>query len=107
MTIETKAREWANSKVRDCELMCVISCEDRHSELQAAYLAGASEAMRWIPVSEREPDKNGHYICWLNYPSEHGLIHYHKAAGWQNGFYNQRVSHWLPTFPINPQIESV
>jgi len=51
----------------------------------------------FIPVSvEKElPDTNRYYNTICNSPIEMGLIHYHKETGWQNGFYTDRVTHWL------------
>lgn len=46
---------------------------------------------KWI---EGLPDKNGYYICWCIDPEEPGLIHYNKSTDWQNGFYNNRVTHY-------------
>jgi len=49
---------------------------------------------RWISVEERLPERNGYYFTWCAMPEEPGLIHYHKDTGWQNGFYNEKVTHW-------------
>ena len=56
------------------------------------------------PISELPP-KNGYYnvVCCL--PTELGVIHWHKDTGWQNGFYNDRVTHWLKPIDINSIIE--
>lgn len=55
----------------------------------------------WISCKERLPEENGYYICWAR--TEPGLIHYHKDAGWQNGFYDDVVTHWQE---LNPPIPS-
>lgn len=54
---------------------------------------------KWISVEDELPEKNGYYIVWCDKPSEHGLVHYHKNTGWQNGFYNDRVTHWKLLLP--------
>lgn len=59
--------------------------------------------MNWISVKERLPEKNGYYITWCIMPNEPGLIHYNQKSGWQNGFYNDRVTHWAEIKP--PKIE--
>lgn len=53
----------------------------------------------WISVEDSLPTKNGYYITWCTMPEEPGLIHYHKDTGWQNGFYDERVTHWTVIVP--------
>lgn len=53
----------------------------------------------WISVEDKLPAKNGYYITWCIMPNEPGLIHYHKSTGWQNGFYDERVTHWMEIVP--------
>ena len=53
----------------------------------------------WISVNEELPTINGFYICWCG--DEPGLIHYHKDTGWQNGFYDDKVTHWKIILPPN------
>lgn len=48
-----------------------------------------------VDVNERLPEVNGYYITWDSKLLEKGLIHYHRHTGWQNGFYNDSVTHWL------------
>lgn len=54
----------------------------------------------WIRVEDGLPDDTGYYICWCD--NEPGLIHYHKETGWQNGFYNDIVTHWKIILPPSP-----
>lgn len=53
-----------------------------------------------VPVSELPP-ANGYYNVICDYPAEMGLIHWHKDTGWQNGFYNDRVTYWLKAIEIS------
>lgn len=61
-----------------------------------------SNQLGWVKA-EIMPEKSGYYICWMK-GNEPGLIHYHTDTGWQNGFYDDLVTHWthiLPPSPIN------
>jgi hypothetical protein len=61
--------------------------------------------MEWINVNDRLPDSNGYYIAACISPyREPGLIHYHAATGWQNGFY--KVTHWMPLPKLPTEIEN-
>lgn len=110
MTIETKAREWAEDMEIEVNVLAIMKDDFIRATKTVAfesYIAGAAEAVRWVPVLEKLPEKNGYYICWLDDPSEHGLIHYHTSAGWQNGFYNERVTHWFYLIPPHPEKEQL
>lgn len=98
MTLQEKAREWAKANYGKPGILQLLT---------DAYIAGAAGSMEWVPVAEKLPEKNGYYICWLDDPSEHGLIHYHTSAGWQNGFYNDRVTHWFYLIPPHPEKEQL
>ncbi|HRB44200.1 MAG TPA: DUF551 domain-containing protein [Niabella sp.] len=56
-------------------------------------------AAGWISVEKELPKKNGYYIVYCTMPNEPGLVHYHKDTGWQNGFYDDRVTHWAVIVP--------
>ena len=57
------------------------------------------KADKWISVEDRMPEENSYCIVWCINPNEYGLVHYHKLTGWQNGFYNDRVTHWQKPLP--------
>lgn len=59
--------------------------------------------MEWINVENELPSNNGFKICWCG--NEPGLIHYHKDTGWQNGFYNDWVTHWIDLVPPKEDTE--
>lgn len=57
---------------------------------------------RWIPVTERLPEKTGEYlVCgqWRGKPAETWvceLIAFGKIKGWANEARNPAVTHWMP-----------
>ena len=65
---------------------------------------------RWIPVTERLPEKTGKYlVCgqWRGKPAEIWvceLIALGKIKGWANEARNPVVTHWMP-LPIAPMEE--
>lgn len=77
----------------DIEKICLLEAMEEYAQ---AY---HEDKARWISVEERLPEKNGYYIAWCIAPNEPGLINYHPSTGWQNGFYNDRVTHWQEVTP--------
>jgi len=71
----------------------------KHSTLSSSPNSGNTLVSGWHSVEKELPSKNGYYICWCIMPNEPGLIHYHKNTGWQNGFYDERVTHWMDIIP--------
>ena len=65
---------------------------------------------RWIPVTERLPEKTGKYlVCgqWRGEPAETWvceLIAFGKIKGWANEARNPAVTHWMP-LPEPPKEE--
>ena len=70
--------------------------------------APAEEASKWIPVTERLPDKHGKpYVCWLTFPYGGAFAHiinWHEYG--DNGYVNgkhfsdegldgMKVTHWM------------
>ena len=61
-----------------------------------------SNVGKWIPVTERLPEKTGKYlVCgqWRGKPSESWvceLIAFGKIKGWDNEARNPAVTHWMP-----------
>ncbi|HVI42550.1 MAG TPA: DUF551 domain-containing protein, partial [Anaerovoracaceae bacterium] len=59
----------------------------------------ADRASRWIPVSERLPEKSQNCLCFFNDGS--------MAIGWSNGEpykFHPDVTHWMP-LPAAPKEE--
>ena len=75
---------------------CLVHICNAMEEYAQAY---HEDKTRWVKCSERLPEKNGYYIAWCIRPNEPGLINYHISTGWQNGFYNDRVTHWQEITP--------
>ncbi len=60
----------------------------------------------WIPVSERMPEAEGHYLVWANASRidgycDHLAIATYQGGEWSNEF-NWLVTHWMP-LPAAPQ----
>ncbi len=75
---------------------------DTYNYKLAEHFAASLNRQGWTRVEDGLPKKNGYYICWCIEPSEPGLIHFHLDTGWQNGFYNERVTHWMKLEPPKP-----
>ncbi|SYP71033.1 Eaa1 [Klebsiella pneumoniae] len=61
---------------------------------------------KWIPVSERMPEAEGHYLVWANASRidgycDHLAIATYQGREWSNEF-NWLVTHWMP-LPAAPQ----
>lgn len=61
---------------------------------------------KWIPVSERMPEAEGHYLVWANASRidgycDHLEIAAYQGMEWSNEF-NWLVTHWMP-LPAGPQ----
>lgn len=74
--------------------------------------AGREESKpRWIPVTERLPEKTGKYlVCgqWRGKPAETWvceLIAFGKIKGWANEARNPAVTNWMP-LPEPPKEET-
>ncbi|HBR1128091.1 TPA: DUF551 domain-containing protein [Klebsiella pneumoniae] len=80
------------------------------STLAAAPQSPGSEPAtvpgKWIPVSERMPEAEGHYLVWANASRidgycDHLAIATYQGGEWSNEF-NWLVTHWMP-LPAAPQ----
>lgn len=52
---------------------------------------------RWIPVSERLPERRRRVLCWLSYPDIEEIIGENQYYG--NGMWmveSEAVTHWMP-----------
>lgn len=61
---------------------------------------------KWVPVSERMPEAEGHYLVWANASRidgycDHLAIATYQGGEWSNEF-NWLVNHWMP-LPAAPQ----
>lgn len=81
-----------------------------HRLLAAAPQSPGSEPAtvpgKWIPVSERMPEAEGHYLVWANASRidgycDHLAIAAYQGGEWSNEF-NWLVNHWMP-LPAAPQ----
>lgn len=80
------------------------------STLAAAPQSPGSEPAtvpgKWIPVSERMPEAEGHYLVWTNASRidgycDHLVMTTYQGREWSNEF-NWLVTHWMP-LPAAPQ----
>lgn len=67
-----------------------------------------AQSQGWIPVSERMPEAEGHYLVWANASRidgycDHLAIATYQGGEWSNEF-NWLVNHWMP-LPAAPQEE--
>ncbi|BBR77302.1 hypothetical protein WP4S18C04_18880 [Klebsiella pneumoniae] len=75
----------------------------------APQLPGSDPATvpgKWIPVNERMPEAEGHYLVWANASRidgycDHLAIATYQGGEWSNEF-NWLVNHWMP-LPAAPQ----
>lgn len=94
---------------RICNEICSINmdCLDSKDGVAMKKAINALEQTRWIPVSERLPEKNGDYICTIRvvdyYTNESGEYKEHsvfrcvKVLNYQDGFpYKYNVIAWMP-----------
>jgi hypothetical protein len=72
-------------------------CESLSIRLARAQveLVALSDANRWIPVSERLPEKEGAYYCWIPHSAdiEFSNIRYFR---WDKTWNDQYITHWRP-----------
>ena len=96
-------------KVNRRDLLTLVnSC--RSAMLAAAPQSPGSEPAtvpgKWIPVSERMPEAEGHYLVWANASRidgycDHLAIATYQGGEWSNEF-NWLVTHWMP-LPAAPK----
>ncbi|WP_203559612.1 DUF551 domain-containing protein [Klebsiella quasipneumoniae] len=85
----------------ECKAICdAIYAAYRHAQ-PAPVVPG-----KWIPVSERMPEAEGHYLVWANASRidgycDHLAIATYQGGEWSNEF-NWLVTHWMP-LPAAPQ----
>ncbi|HBR2049884.1 TPA: DUF551 domain-containing protein, partial [Klebsiella pneumoniae] len=97
---------------------CLCDAEEALIEVvnrRAAMLAAAPQSPgsepdtvpgKWVPVSERMPEAEGHYLVWANASRidgycDHLAIATYQGGEWSNEF-NRLVNHWMP-LPAAPQ----
>lgn len=94
----------------------ITALSEPHSDAcRAAMLAAAPQLPgsdsapvpgSWIPVSERMPEAEGHYLVWANASRidgycDHLAMATYQGGEWSNEF-NWLVTHWMP-LPAAPQ----
>ena len=70
---------------------------DKHTATEMAYKNGyakgyADATPKWIPVTERLPEKEGTYIVHGNLGGVFGLFYDDMLSG----SFKQMVTHWMP-----------
>ena len=77
-----------------------VERKDIEAECELAYKHGWSNCFaehRWIPVSERLPEKNGRYlVCGNDKIWICRFMHLDSVHGWNNDAWNPRVEAWIP-----------
>lgn len=68
---------------------------------EKGYEAGKRDAVKWIPASERLPEKEGRYLCVVRIGHKSGAVYVQIMNGDKYGFslehiYNDDVTHWMP-----------
>lgn len=105
-------RDWDDymDKCRETETPPIDSFEDFIAD---GVLSAGYRKQKWIPVTERLPDKMGKYICRYvfgentDYPFEQVLYYYtavEKPHFQNEGSLGLRVTHWMP-LPDPPEGE--
>lgn len=119
MTIETKAREWAEKEAK--AVMNEPAMISLKTMFERAYLAGAAKAMEWIPVSEyagdiREIEGINHFLIPM-YDASGDFTEWYIVTGTPeddaicgiDGIYHEvdvsQASHYMPVakFPPHPE----
>lgn len=109
MTIETKAREWAEKEAEPVFDAYSYKIGTDQQKLERAYLAGAAGAMEWVPLTDGLPDPKvvGEKIL-VNRAvndSQRGL----KVSIYDTVFLKlcePETTYWMP-LPPHPEKESV
>ncbi|HDU2763717.1 TPA: DUF551 domain-containing protein [Klebsiella pneumoniae] len=95
---------------RDAKSAAWLAWQSRAAMLAAAPQSPGSEPAtvpgKWIPVSERMPEAEGHYLVWANASRidgycDHLAIATYQGGEWSNEF-NWLVTHWMP-LPAAPR----
>lgn len=76
-------------------------------ESQQKRIAELEAADKWIPVTERLPEKEGRYLCVVRIGYRSGAVYLQIMNGDSHGFslehiYNDDVTHWMP-LPEEPK----
>ena len=99
-----EVEEGIAKEAKDWLIIYIASLESQLARLEAenATLRGR---MRWIPVSERLPERDGFYLVLEDVNQVAGYYHWCRAFGWNTdgGRINiQSVTHWMP-LPETPK----
>ena len=112
-----KFEEWLAQQNGVIEVDCgCVTAEAFYHWMRVAYEAGNFSAVpdcerpivpcKWIPVSDRVPEAEGHFLVWANASRidgycDHLAIAAYQGREWSNEF-NWLVTHWMP-LPVGPK----
>ncbi|EMF8385303.1 DUF551 domain-containing protein [Klebsiella variicola] len=85
----------------ECAYVAMLAAAPQSPGSEPATVPG-----KWIPVSERMPEAEGHYLVWANASRidgycDHLAMATYQGGEWSNEF-NWLVTHWMP-LPADPQ----
>jgi hypothetical protein len=92
-TVKEKAKEYADALCAPENKPVPVTYKEVHEYLDAAFVAGAAFAQRWIPVEEELPEDNRTVLCLL----PDGSVRTSFLLSDEYGFaYNISPTHWRP-----------
>ena len=68
-------------------------------------IANGVTVQKWIPVTERLPEKGGSYLVFSSKSKTVFTAHYWKGDRWANRANGQFITHWMP-LPEPPKGET-
>ncbi|EDI7753159.1 DUF551 domain-containing protein [Salmonella enterica] len=105
--------QWLSQQNEPIDVDCgCVTTEAFYHWLRVAYEAGNSPVTPdgWIPVSERMPEAEGRYWCYVEEQNCLGKSHYQWNCSWNGDRWwvesdnGGRVTHWME-LPAAPQQE--
>ena len=106
-----------NTCLYDGDTGIQISCENLHcgvypksiGEIALAIAAWNTRADRWIPVSERLPDRVGDYLVRISDELRPNrsikILPYFPSQGWMSESKQFPVTHWIPLPALPKEVE--
>lgn len=84
-----------------------------HGEFANVIQSYEESKPRWIPVTERLPEKNGKYLCNIKRFGQYAGMQYYyvdvlvfqEDCFFEDGIGTERVTHWMP-LPTPPKEET-